>query len=106
MTPLQASEKSNEKEVYSSLRGDREKQSSNYNVAQLVRTANFKRNFSKRGSTNCSYKIYTVTEVIHYTIPSYRINYFSDRYNESLLLPTKLSLEEKNQVVEKLNLIQ
>ena len=47
-----------------------------------------------------------LTEVIHDTIPSYRINYLPERYNERLLLPTKLSLDENNQVRKKLNLIQ
>ena len=50
--------------------------------------------------------LYTITEVIHDTIPSYRINYLPERYNENLLLPTKLSLEENNQVMKELSLIQ
>ena len=37
---------------------------------------------------------------------SYRINYLPERYNENLLLPTKLSLDEKNKVMKELNLIQ
>ena len=75
-------------------------------MGQLVRTADNKRVFSKGDSTNYSYKLYTITEVIHDTIPSYRINYLPERYNENLLLPTKLTLEQNNQVMEELNLIQ
>ena len=50
--------------------------------------------------------MYTITEIIHDTIPSYRIDYLPERYNENLLLPTKLSLEENNKVMKELNLIQ
>ena len=71
----------------------------------MVRTADIKKVFSKGDRTNYSYMPYTVTEVIHDTIPSYRIDYLPERYNENLLLPTKLTLEESNQVMKKLNLI-
>ena len=106
MTPVQASKISNEKAVFDNLRDDRQKQRPKFKLGDLVRTADIKRVFSKGDSTNCSYKLYTITEVIHDTIPSYRINYLPERYNENLLLPTKLSLEENNQVMKKLNLIQ
>ena len=72
----------------------------------MVRTADIKRVFSKGDSTNCSYILYTIIEVIHDTIPSYRINYLPERYNECLTLPTKLSLEENDQVMKELNLIE
>ena len=72
----------------------------------MVRTADIKRVFSKGDSTNYSYKLYTVTEVIHDTIPSYRIDYLPERYNENLLLPTKLSLDKNNKIMKELNLIQ
>ena len=48
----------------------------------------------------------TTTEVVHDTIPSYRINYLPERYNENLLLPTRLTLEQNNRVIRKLNLFQ
>ena len=106
MTPNQASKKSNERKVYSNLRDDRQKQRLKYKLGQLVRTADIKRVFSKGDSTNYSYKLYTITEIIHDTIPSYRLNYLPERYNQNLLLPTKLSLEENNEVMKKLRLIQ
>ena len=106
MTPIQASKKSNEKSVFDNLRDDRQKQRPKFKLGQLVRTADIKRVFSKGDSTNYSYKLYTITEIIHDSIPSYRINYLPERYNENLLLPTKLSLEENNQVMKELNLIQ
>ena len=106
MTPVQASKKSNEKIVYNNLKDNRVKQKPKYRLGQLVRTSDIKRVSSKSDSTNYSYLLYTITEVIHDTIPSYRIDYLPERYNENLLLPTKLTLEENNQVMKKLNLIQ
>ena len=106
MKPIDASKKSNEKIVYSNLQNKRKKLNPKYKLGQLVRTADIKRVFSKGESTNYSYKLYTITEIIHDTIPSYRIDYLPERFNENLLLPTKLSLEENNQVMKKLDLIQ
>ena len=106
MTPVQASKKTNQKIVYKNLRDDRVKRQPKYKLGQLVRTADIKRVFSKGDSTNYSYKLYTITEIIHDTVPSYRIDYLPERYNENLLLPTKLSLDENNQIMKKLNLIQ
>ena len=106
MTPNQASRKSNEKTVYSNLQDKRIKFIPKYKLGQLVRTADIRKVFSKGDSTNYSYKLYTITEIIHDTIPSYRLNYLPERYNQNLVLPTKLSLEQNNQVMKKLNLIQ
>ena len=106
MTPIQASKKSNEKIVYNNLKDNREVRKPKFNLGQLVRTADIKRVFSKGDSTNWSYKLYTITEVIHDTNPSLRINYLPERYNENLLLASKLSLDENNKVMKELNLIQ
>ena len=106
MIPIQASKKSNAKEVFDNLRDDRIKRKPKYKLGQIVRTSDIKKVFSKGDSTNYSYKLYTITEIIHDTIPSYRLDYLPERYNENLLLPTKLTLEENNQVMKKLNLIQ
>ena len=106
MTPNQASKRSNEKLVYSNLQDRRRKLNPKYKLGQLVRTADIKRVFSKGDSTNWSYKFYTITEVIRDTVPSYRIDYLPERYNENLLLPSKLTLDENNQVMKELNLIQ
>ena len=106
MTPVQASMKSNERKVYSNLKDKRKVRQSKFKLSQLVRTADIKRVFSEGDSTNYSYKLYTITEIIHDTIPSYRIDYLPERYNENLLLATKLTLDENNQVMKKLNLIQ
>ena len=106
MTPVQARKKSSEKLVYYNLQDRRIKGQPKFKLGDLVRTADIKRVFSKGDSTNYSYKLYTITEVIHDTIPSYRIDYLTERYNENLLLPTKLSLEQNNKVMKELNLIQ
>ena len=70
MTPNQASKKLKEKEVYSNLRDDRQKQKPKFQLGQLVITADIKRVFSKGDSINFSFKYHTITEVIHETIPS------------------------------------
>ena len=106
MTPIQASKKINEKLVFSNLRDDRVKRQPKYKLGQLVRTADIKKVFSKGDSTNYSYNLYTITEIIHDAIPSYRIDYLPERYNQNLLLPTKLSLEQNDKVMKDLNLIQ
>ena len=106
MKPIDASKKSNQKLVYNNLKDDREVRKPKIKLGQLVRAADIKRVFSKGDSTNYSYKLYTKTEVIHDTIPSYRIDYLPERYNQNLLLPTKLTLDENNHFMKKLNLIQ
>ena len=106
MTPVQASKKSNEKLVFSNLQDRRVRPNPKYKLGDLVRTADIKHVFSKGDSTNWSYKIYSITEIIHDTIPNYRIDYLPERYNQNLLLPTKLSLEQNNKIMKELNLIQ
>ena len=105
-TPNQASKKLNEQEVYSNLIDDREVRKPKFKLGQLVRASDIRKVFSKGDSTNYSYKLYRISEVIHDTIPCYRLDYLPERYNQNLLLPTKLSLEQNNQVMKKLNLIQ
>ena len=106
MTPVQASKKSKEKEVYYNLQDRRGRQKPKFKLGDLVRTADIKRVFSKGDSTNWSYKLYTITEVIHNSVPSYRIEFLAERYNQSLLLPSKLSPEQNNKIMKELNLIQ
>ena len=106
MTHNQAIKKSNEKEVYSKLTDNREIRKPKFKLAQLVHTADIKRVFSKGESRKWRYKLYTITEVIHDTIPCYRIDYLPERYNDNLLLPRKLTLDGNNQVVKNLNLFE
>ena len=69
MNPIHASKKSDEKEVYSNLKDEREKQIPNFKLGQSVRSADIRIVFSKGDSTNWSIKLYTITEVIHDTFP-------------------------------------
>ena len=80
MTPNQASKKSNEKQICSNLQNKRRKLNAKLKLGQPVRTAEIKRVFSKGDSTNYSYELYTITEIIHDTIPSYRNNYLPERF--------------------------
>ena len=79
MKPIDACKKTNEKIFYSNLQNQRVKQQSKYKLGQLVRSTDIKRVFSKGDSTKWSYKLYTITEGIHDTIPSYRINFLPDK---------------------------
>ena len=88
-TPNQASKKLNEKTVFDNLQDRRVRQQPKYKLGQLVRTPDIKRVFGKVDSANYSYILYTITEIIHDKIPSYKIDYLPERYNENLLLPTK-----------------
>ena len=106
MTPIQASKKTIEIVVYNNLKDDREIQKPKYKLGQLVRTADIKKVFSKGDSTNYSYELYTISEVIHDTIPSYQLNYSPMRINQSLLLPAKLSPDENIKPMKEPNLIQ
>ena len=60
--------------------------------------------FSKGDTTNWSYKLYMITETIHYTIPTYHIDYLPEQYNHSILKKSKLTLQENDQVMKKVNL--
>ena len=53
---------------------------------------------------NWSYKLYKNTEIINDTIPSYKIDNLKERYNESLLKKTELTMKEIKDVMKKLNL--
>ena len=62
--------------------------------------------FSNGDSTTYSKKLYTITEVIHDTIPSYRNNFLPESYLRNLLPPTHLTIGEINLVMKELNLVQ
>ena len=60
--------------------------------------------FSKGDTTNWLYKLYKITEIINDTIPSYKIDNLPERYIESLLKMTELSLKQKKDVMKKLSI--
>ena len=104
LTPIQASLKKNEGFVYKNLLDKRKKVKPKFQINDLVRTADLKKTFSKGDTTNWSYKLYKITEIINDTIASYRIDNLKERYNESLLKKTELTLKENNSVMKKLNI--
>ena len=104
MSPIQASKKLNESEVYTTLQDKRTKRKPKYKLGDLVRTADTRNFCSKSDSTNWSYKLYTITEIIYDTIPSYRIDFLPERYDEALLKKSKLTLDENEVVMQKLKI--
>ena len=104
LTLIQASLKKNEAFVYKNLLDKRNKIKPKYEIGDLVRTADLKKTFSKGDTTNWSYKLYKITEIINDTIPSYRIDNLKERYNESLLKKTELTLKENKDVMKKINI--
>ena len=104
LTPIQASLKENEGYVYKNLLDKRNKIKPKFQINDLVRTADLKKTFSKGDTTNWSYKLYKITEIIKDTIPSYHIDNLPERYNESLLKKPELSLKQNKDVMKALNL--
>ena len=104
LTPKDASLKKNEGFVYKNLLDKRKKVIPKFQINDLVRVADLKKTFSKSDTTNWSYKLYKIKEIINDTIPSYKIDNLPERYNESLLKKTDLSLKENNTVMKKLRL--
>ena len=96
--------KKNEGFVYKNLLDERKKIKPKYEIGNLVRTADLKKTFSKGDTTNWSYKLYKITGIIEDTVPSYHIDNLPERYNESLLKKTELSLKQNKDVMKALNL--
>ena len=104
LTPIQASLKKSEDYVYKNLLDKRQKIKPKNEIGDLVRTADLKKTFSKSDTTNWSYKLYKITEIVNDTIPSYKINRLPERYNESLLKKTDLTMKENDNVMKKLGI--
>ena len=104
LAPIQASLRKNEGYVYKNLLDKRKKIKPKYEIDDLVRTADLKKTFLKSDTTNWSYKLYKIKEIINDTLPSYKIDNLSERYNESLLKKTNLTMKENDNVMKKLNL--
>ena len=104
LTPIQAIMKKNEGFVYKNLLDKRKKIKPKFQINDLVRTADLKRTFSKGDTTNWSYKLYKITGIINDTIPSYCLDNLPERYNESLLKKTELTMKENNSVMKNLNI--
>ena len=74
-----------------------------YEIQHLVRVADLRKTFSKRDTTNWSYKLYEITETVNDTIPSYRIDDLPEIYNEALLKKNKVNIERERWCLEKIN---
>ena len=104
LTPIQANLKKNEGYFYNNLLDKRKKIKPKFQINDLVRVADLKKTFSKGDTTNWSYILYKITEIINDTIPSYKIDNLPERYNESLLKKTELTLKQNKDVKKKLSI--
>ena len=104
LTPIPASLKKNEGYVYKNFLYKRKKIKPKFQRNDFIRTADSKRIFSKGDTTNWSYKLYKITEIINDTIPSYNIANLNERYNDSLLKKTELTMKENKDVMKKLSI--
>ena len=95
MMPIQASLKKNEEYVYNNLLDKTKKVKPKFQGNDHVRTPDLKKTFSKGDTTNWSYKLYEITEIINDTIPSYHIDNLPERYNESLIKKNRVNNEKK-----------
>ena len=104
LSPIQASLKKNEGYVYKNLLDKRKKVKPTFQINDLVRTADLKKTFSKGDTANWSYKLYKIIEIINDTKPSYKIDNLEEKYNQSLLKKTELSVKQYKYVMKALNL--
>ena len=94
--------KKDEGYVYNKLLDKREKVKQKFQISDFVRVADLRKMISKGDTTNWSYKLYKITEIIKDTIPSYHLDNLKERYNESLLKKTELSLKVNKDVMKTL----
>ena len=104
MTSIQGSLKKNEGYVYKNLIDNIKKIKPKFQLNDLVRTSDLKKTFSKGDTTNWSCKLYKTTQSVTDTIPSYHIDNLPEKYNESLLKKTELTVKENKDVMKKLNI--
>ena len=90
--------------MYKKLLDNRKKVKPKFQINDLVRSADLKKTFSKGDTTNWSYKLYKITEIIKDTVAAYKKDNLKERYNESLLKKTELTTKENKDVMKKLNL--
>ena len=104
MTPIQASLKKNQGFVYSNFSDKRKKINPKFQVNDLNRVANLRKTISKGDTTNWLYKLYKIKEIFNDTVPSYRLDNLPERFKESLLKKTELTIQENKDVMTKLNI--
>ena len=94
------------KTIFSNFHDKRQKLEPKFKLGDLVKIADIKRTFSKVDTTTWSNKLYTKTQIVDEAFLSSRINYLPERYNGILLRPTKITLDENDQVLKKLKLFK
>ena len=104
MSTIQASLKKNEGFVFKKFLDKRKKITPKFQKNNLVSTTDLKETFSEGDTTKWFYKLYKITDTINDTIPSYKIDNLPERYNESLLKKTELTLKQNKDVMKALNL--
>ena len=104
LTPIQASLKKNEGYVYKNLLDKRKKIKPKFQLNDLVRTADLWKTFSKSDTTNSVTLCIKLQKNFNDTIPSYKIDNLKERYNESSLKKTELSMKENKDVMKKLKI--
>ena len=102
LTPIQASLKKYEGYVYKNFLDKRKKINPKFQIHDLVRTADIKERFPKSDTTNWSYILYKITEIINDTLPKYRLERLPERHNEALLKKTELTMKENRDVMKNL----
>ena len=104
LSPKDASLKKNEGFVYKKLLDKRNKIKPKFQINDLVRTADLKKTLSKGDTTNWSYILFKITEIMNDTIPCYKIDNLPERCNEASLKKTELTIKENRDVMKKLNI--
>ena len=102
ITPIQVSLKKDEGFVYNNLLDKRKKGKTKFQISDLNRTADLRKMFSKGDTTSWFYQLYKITEIFNDTISRYKIDNLKERYNETLLKKTELTMKENKDVMEKL----
>ena len=74
LTPIQGSLKKSEGFVNKNFLDKRKKIKPKYEIGDIVRTADLKKTFSKSDTTNWSYDLFKITEILNDTIASYRLD--------------------------------
>ena len=104
LTPIQYSLKKNGGFVNKNVLDKPKIKKPKFQVNDLVRVADLRKVFSKGETTNWSNKLYKTTKNFNDTLPGFHIDNLKERYNESLLKKTELSMTENQAVMEALYL--
>ena len=104
LSPKDASLKQNEVFAYNNFLDKRKKIKPKFQINDLVRTADLKKTFSKSDMTDWSYNLYKTKGIFNDTKPSYRLDNLPERYKESLLKKTELTMKENRDVMKKLKI--